>query len=405
MKLRQLLRAAIVLFVCAAGGCRERAAEKAVSAPLDAKLSDLARQAMRSYADIALAAYTDSASEAKKLLATVDDFSSAPSAERLAAAKAAWSAARKPYLQTEVFRFYDGPIDRVETLINTWPIDESYVEAGIAGKSPGILENAEKYPTLTPDLLASLNAKEGETSISTGYHVIEFLLWGRDTRADGPGDRPYTDYVAGNAGVALAQRRALYLHIACELLLRELEEVRAAWDPETPGNYREHFLKLPPKEALALIVKGMGSLSGPELSGERLTVPYETKDQENEHSCFSDTTSSDIAFDALGIENVGLGRYTRVAGQTLTGVGLVELIRARDEALGQRLKKELGESVAAARSIPTPFDQAILGADGTPGRRAIWATIQALQHQTETLAEVAASFDLRVTLAAARARP
>jgi putative iron-regulated protein len=357
----------------------------------------------KTYADIAFAAYGDAVSEAKKLLAAADDFTAAPSAERLAFAKAAWIAARKPYLQTEAFRFYDGPIDKVETRINTWPIDEAYVEAGIAGKTPGIIEDTTKYPALTAKLLAALNAKEGETSISTGYHVIEYLLWGRDTRADGPGDRPYTDYVAEKGEPALAQRRAMYLHVACELLLRDLEEVEDEWDPAKAGNYRERFLRLAPKEALALILKGMGSLSGPELSGERLTVPYETKDQENEHSCFSDTTSSDIAFDALGIENVGMGRYTRLDGRSVSGAGLVSLVSERDAALGQRLKAELARSLASARSIPTPFDQAIVGADGTAGRTAIWSTIQALQRQTETLAEVAAAFDLRVTLAAPRA--
>ena len=148
----------------------------------------------------------------------------------------------------------------------------------------------------------------------------------------------------------------------------------------------------------------MGSLSGPELSGERLTVPYETKDQENEHSCFSDTTSSDIAHDALGIENVGLGRYQRVNGEVVKGTSLVDLIATRDRALSERLKADLARSVAAARAIPSPFDQAILGTDDSAGRAKIWATIQALQRQTETLADVASSFDLRVTLVAPRAR-
>jgi putative iron-regulated protein len=402
VKLRQAVNVSAVLIACLS--CRERGREKAVSAAFDAKLSSLSREVSKSYADIAFAAYADAANEAKKLLAAADDFTAAPSAERLAVAKAAWIAARKPYLQTEVFRFYDGPIDKVETRINTWPIDEGYVEAGIAGKTPGIIEDTTKYPALTAELLAALNAKDGETSISTGYHVIEYLLWGRDSRADGPGDRPYTDYVAEKGDSTLAQRRGTYLHVACELLLRDLEQVVDEWDPARAGNYRERFLRLAPKEALAVIVKGMGSLSGPELSGERLTVPYETKDQENEHSCFSDTTSSDIAFDALGIENVGMGRYTRVDGRTVNGIGLVSLVSERDATLGQRLKAELARSVASARSIPTPFDRAIVGADGTPGRTAIWSTIQALQHQTETLAEVAAAFDLRVTLAAPRVK-
>lgn len=388
----------------ALAGCRERSAEKAEVLVLDEKALGVAKRALTTYADIAFASYSDAARGAKALLDAVDAFTAAPSASGLATAREAWVAARKPYLQTETFRFYDGPIDRVETLVNTWPIDESYVEAGVAGKAPGILENTAKFPTLTADLLASLNAKEGETSISTGYHVIEFLLWGKDTRADGPGERPYTDFVASGQNAELARRRALYLHVASGLLLRQLEEVRDAWDPSRSDSYRAKFLGLPAKEALALVVKGMGALSGPELSGERLTVPYETKDQENEHSCFSDTTSSDVAYDALGIENVALGRYVRASGEVVKGTSLVELIATHDRALSERLKADLGRSVAAARAIPSPFDQAILGTDDSPGRAKIWATIQALQRQTETLADVASTFDLRVTLAAPRAR-
>ncbi|HET9934460.1 MAG TPA: imelysin family protein [Polyangiaceae bacterium] len=394
-----LLSAALALL-----GCRERSAEKTEPLAFDEKALALGKQALTTYADIAFAAYSDAANGAKELLVAVDAFTGAPSSETLQAARQAWIAARKPYLQTEVFRFYDGPIDSVETLVNTWPIDESYVEAGVAGKAPGILENIDKYPTLTPELLASLNAKEGETSISTGYHVIEFLLWGRDTRADGPGDRPYTDFVTSGTNGELARRRAVYLHIASELLLRQLEEVRDAWDPARADRYRTKFLSLSAKEGLGLVVKGMGSLSGPELSGERLTVPYETKDQENEHSCFSDTTSSDVAFDALGIENVGLGRYVRVNGDVVKGTSLIEFIAAHDRNLSERLRAELGSSVAAARAIPSPFDQAIVGTDDAPGRTKIWATIQALQRQTDTLAQVASAFDLRLSLAAPRTR-
>ncbi|MFZ5894903.1 MAG: imelysin family protein [Myxococcota bacterium] len=403
MKLRQAFSASL-LGLALLIGCRERSSEKLAAAALDDKLAPITARALTTYADIAYASYGDSVTLAKALLAAADAFTEAPSEATLLAARNAWIAARTPYLQTEVYRFYDGPIDRVETRINTWPIDENYVESAPGATSLGIVQDAQKYPTLTPELLASLNAKEGETSISTGYHVIEFLLWGADSRADGPGVRSAHDYAVNGSGADLARRRALYLHSACELLLHELEEVRDAWAPNKPGNYRESLLRKPAREALALVVKGMGSLSGPELSGERLTVPYETKDQENEHSCFSDTTHTDIALDALGIENVYLGRYRRVDGSKLEGTSLLELVAAHDRTLAERLKSQLAASVAAARAIPAPFDQAILGTDAAPGRQAIWATIQALQRQTETLAELAAAFDLRVSLAAPRAR-
>jgi putative iron-regulated protein len=194
------------------------------------------------------------------------------------------------------------------------------------------------------------------------------------------------------------------LRAATELLINQLSEVRDAWAPGVQGNYRGKFLRLPLSEALGLAIKGMGSLSGPELSGERLTVPYETKDQENEHSCFSDTTQLDLAHDALGIENVCLGRYQRQGAPSLTGPGVCDVIALRDAPLAQRLKQEIAASVRATERIPAPFDQAILGDDNAPGRKAIRSAIEALQRQTETLAKVAATFDIRVSLADPRVR-
>jgi len=282
--------------------------------------------------------------------------------------------------------------------INTWPIDERFVDGTAASGRLGIIDDPRTYPELTPALLSTLNAKEGETSISTGYHVIEFLLWGADSRADGPGDRPYTDYVGDERDV----RRGRYLHLAVALLVRDLEEVRDAWAPDR-DNYRKKLFELPPSAALGLAIKGMGALRGPELSGERLTVAYETKAQENEHSCFSDNTVNDLTDDALGIQNVCLGRYELPGGPPVHGPGLCDAVAARDPALADLLRTAIADSVAKVRAIPAPFDQAILGDDAAPGRVAIKGAIAALEQQSNTLGAVAAAFELKRS--PARARP
>src|SRR4051794_40467370 len=71
-----------------------------------------ARAALMNYADIAAASYADALQTARVLQDSVEQLLAAPSAERLARARSAWLAARTPYVQSEVFRFYDGPIDR-----------------------------------------------------------------------------------------------------------------------------------------------------------------------------------------------------------------------------------------------------------------------------------------------------
>jgi putative iron-regulated protein len=350
--------------------------------------------ALVSYADIAWAAYADAAIGARSLARSAERFLNAPSAEGLAELKQSWISARTPYGQTEVFRFYDGPVDRIELLINTWPIDETYIEAGISAPKPGIVEDTKAFPELSAPLLVSLNGKQGETSISTGYHAIEYLLWGRDTRSDGPGDRPFTDYAS--AGSPLAARRGRYLKLSIEQLVRDLDSLQGEWQKDRPDNYRTRFLAMPPLAALGLAVKGMGTLSGAELAGERLTVAYETKDQENEHSCFSDTTLNDLAGNVLGIQNLCTGSYRHSNGTVVSGPGLCAAIGARNAELARRLEREIAASLAAVRAIPGPFDQAILGADSAPSRMAMKKAIVALEKQTQTLTDVAVAFELRV---------
>jgi putative iron-regulated protein len=180
---------------------------------------------------------------------------------------------------------------------------------------------------------------------------------GQDLNDDGPGQRSYVDYVDGRTDHA--SRRREYLHQSGRLLVHQLENVVEEWAPDRTANYRARFLAMSPDEALADILKGLGILSGAELAGERLTVPYETKEQEDEHSCFSDMTHRDLAFNALGIQNVFRGRYVRVSGERIEGRGFRDLLAGVDPALAKTLDEQIDESVAAAAALPPPFDKAI----------------------------------------------
>lgn len=361
------------------GGCT-RAPPK-----LDAQRT---RAFLATYADIARAGYGAALSDARALATSVDAFVQRPSAEGLLRARAAWLTARGSYAQTEAFRFYGGPIDSVELLVNTWPVDENYLESE-DGRT-GLVADEARYPELSPRALAASNLEQGETSVSTGYHAIEFLLWGRDRNASGPGDRSFNDYDQAPH----SRRRGQYLRAAAALLVENLSTVDAAWK----GEYRASFLARPAEQALALAVKGLGTLSGGELLGERLTVAYETRSQENEHSCFSDNTHEDLRLDALGIENVCLGRYPGI----VQGVGLTELVRGVDGPLAAELERDVSAVVAAIATIPAPFDQAILGDDAAPGRQAIARAMTALRVEAQDFAKVASALNLRGAPAAER---
>src|SRR5688572_18875849 len=156
-----------------------------------------AADALSNYADIVYASYSDSLETAQALDDAITSFVAAPSAAGLIAAQDAWRAAREPYLQTEVYRFYDGPIDNPEDgpegLINAWPLDENYIDYvdGPNGDTAGMI-NDPQMP-ITEESILEANEGIDEKSISTGYHAIEFLLWGQDFADDGPGARPFTD--------------------------------------------------------------------------------------------------------------------------------------------------------------------------------------------------------------------
>jgi putative iron-regulated protein len=358
------------------------------------------------YGTLLSANYEDAVRAAEDADAAYRTLVEAPSEATLRAAREAWIASRLPYLETEVARFYGGPIDAEETgpedRINAWPMDEAYVDYVVddagAVLRVGIVNDAATYPVIDVDALARANLAEGESedAVAAGYHAIEFLLWGQDLYDDGPGQRPATDFVEGGPDPAAPRRRA-YLLAASTLLLSDLRSVRDQWRSDAADSYRRSFEALPPREALTRIFRGMAFLSGVELAGERMAVPLRTADQEDEHSCFSDTTTNDALHDAIGIRNVYLGRYRRVDGTVIEVPSVSSLVAARDPQVDARVRAALQASIAAIEAIPPPFDRAIVDPERRPLVR---AAIDALAAQTEAL--VAAARVLGITANIAR---
>jgi putative iron-regulated protein len=366
--------------------------------------ADLKKKALTTYADIVYNSYLDAREAGVALKSAVDAFVAAPGQATQDAAKQAWFAARIPYGQTEVYRFYDGPIDNAtdgpEPLLNSWPLDEAHIDYVDGDTGAGIINMTADFPDLTVDVLTGANGNPGETDIATGYHAIEFLLWGQDLDAPSAltsGKRPYTDYVVGEGGTASNQaRRGTYLKLAAQLLVDDLNLVVTAWKPSA-ANYRADFLAANPDSSLAKILIGMGSLSGAELSGERMTVALSNGDQEDEHSCFSDNTNLDIVLNDQGISNVFNGNYEKSNGSKVTGTGLYEVVKAADAALADKLQGQLATSLGDAKLIDRPFDNAISLAN-TAGRAKVKTTIDALKAQTTTISDAAKALGITLTL-------
>jgi putative iron-regulated protein len=343
------------------------------------------------YADIVFNSYADVTTSAEALRNSIDAFVADPTDATLEAAKQAWLDGRLLYGPTEAFRFYDGPIDNPEDgpegQINAWPLDEAYIDYVDGDPEAGIVNDVAGVPEITTEVLVAANEVGGETNISTGWHAIEFLLWGQDLSEDGPGARPVTDYTTA----ANADRRGTYLSLLAQLLVDDLTGVRDQWDPED-GAYREELLA-DPDQAISNIFRSMGALSQGELAGERIAVAYDTKDQEDEHSCFSDNTTVDIAGNAAGVRMIYLAERTDVDGPSLS-----DAVREADPEADAALRELLDANVDRADALEAPFDQLILGEDDAPGRAALLELITGLQEQGDAVAALAGSLGYSISL-------
>lgn len=360
------------------------------------------------YADLALATYQDSLTTATALQTAVAALIATPTDETLLAAREAWKAARVPYQQTEAFRFGNPVVDDWEGRVNSWPLDEGLID--YVSSDYGNEENAlatlnviatPKFTlsgkeidatTITPELISgTLHEADGiEANVASGYHAIEFLLWGQDLNGTNPGagNRPATDFATGDACTGgNCDRRAAYLQSATDLLVSDLTEMVSDWQPE--GAARTAITTDPQKGILAMLT-GMGSLSYGELGGERMKLGLMLNDPEEEHDCFSDNTHNSHFYDGLGIRNVYLGSYARTDGSVVSGPSLSELVAAADPAVDTQLKAELDASVMALQAVKDAGDagktyDTLIAPGNAEGEALIMGAVNALVTQTASI--------------------
>ncbi|OQM76483.1 imelysin family protein [Manganibacter manganicus] len=378
-----------------------------------------AKAVVKTYADIALAKYEDSLTTAEALDKAVDALIAKPSQETLDAAREAWKAARIPYQQTEVYRFGNAIVDDWEGKVNAWPLDEGlidYVDKGygtesdnnslytanvIANKTIEIDGKEIDASKLTPEFLSSTLQEAGdiEANVATGYHAIEFLLWGQDLNGTGPGagERPYTDYDTANCTGGNCDRRAEYLKSASDLLVSDLQEMVGDW--KEGGAARKALEDESPNAGLSTILTGMGSLSYGELAGERMKLGLLLHDPEEEHDCFSDNTHISHLYDAVGIRAAYHADYKRIDGTEVSGPSLSDMVKALDPALDKELSGKLDATVAKMEAIKAradggeAYDQQI--AEGNAeGNATVQAAIDALVDQTKSIERVVGTLKL-----------
>ena len=375
---------------------------------------------LKTYADIAEATYEDALITAKVLRSAIQTLVSNPTDLNLQAAKSAWLAARVPYQQTEAYRFGNAIVDAWEGKVNAWPLDEGlidYVDSGyygtdsdenelyaanvIANKNLTINGKTVNVAKITKKLLAETLHEAGgvEANVATGYHAIEFLLWGQDLNGSGPGagNHPVTDFSISNCSNGNCDRRIDYLTAVTDLLIDDLEEMVANW--QANGTARKGLENGSSKAGLTSILTGLGSLSYGELAGERIQLGLMLHDPEEEHDCFSDNTHNSHYYDLIGMINVYTGRYVRIDGRVVSGPGISNLVKSIDPGLNKEMMDKFFATLFAMTQMKKTaeagkaYDQMLAEGDQS-GNKLIQDVVDGLKDQTRTIEKLVAVLKL-----------
>ncbi len=353
---------------------------------------------LEGYANMADVLYTRSYEDALRLQKAIKEFVKKPTAKSLENAKKVWLKTRETYGITEALRLSNGPIDAeegwiaeaygaLEGQINAWPLDENMIDYTIdaEGKktSGNIIDSKGKFTPaaaegeeskgvdvdkITVKTITDLNENGGEANVASGWHAIEFLLWGQDqdysnfvadkvtNGAMTAGQRPLTDFTTDK----FAKRRLDYLLASADKLVADLDLVKSAWDKQvkgTKGLYRAALLgkltgkdaekNIDSKEALKQIFGGLGMFIKSELANERIAVAVLTPSEEDEHSCFSDNTHRDIDTNYKGFKYLLTGN---VEGEKL-GFNLLSKVSPTERKEIEGLMAKIEERIAKVNKL------------------------------------------------------
>jgi putative iron-regulated protein len=349
------------------------------------------------HAAIVLANYQNTLADAEKLQGAIRVLLNNPTKSNHARAQKAWLNSRESYGQTEAFRFYDGPIDFAdektgeegpEGELNAWPVNEAFIDYVQENPHSGLINSQEK---MTISFINSVNMKSDEADVTTGYHAIEFLLWGQDLSLKSAGTRTFKDFTAGQKA---NDRRRQYLKLITEKLVTDLKFLVKEWLP-AQKNFRSAFAQLSEEELQSKLFTALATLSAFEIASERMGTSLDSGDQEDEHSCFSDNTHRDFIANQQGIINVYMGTYG-----SLKAYGLYDSLKCKDTALADEIKNSLEQTAMLLSKIPTPIDKLLVEKKGSAGRQKMEAAIMALVTQAKLMKKAGVVLGVEVNIVA-----
>lgn len=358
-----------------------------------------AKAEIQGYAALVADSYGSALDDGLHLKAMIDALLANPNDDTLARARDAWVNARRTWEQTEAFRFYDGPIDIADAetgepgplaRLEGWPVDPAALDYVEDNPTAGIVNDMKL--ALTRRTLLDRQAQQGsEHAVTTGWHAIEFLLWGQETNAGEPGDRPATDYLPGQPN---NDRRRTYLKLATELLAEDLRYLVGSWEPKQKPNYATAFRVINQRDALGRIMNGIARLSGEELAINRLAAALDAKDRRLLTSRFSGMSYEDFIFALRGVRNVWTGDY---GGDTEPGLEI--LVGRVDPVLAQRISHALNHAEASVADLQTPLERETLPApQDSPARETAERAIADLKRLASLIRDAGVKLGVNVYL-------
>ncbi|MFT6348558.1 MAG: putative iron-regulated protein [Psychromonas sp.] len=353
-------------------------------------------QVKANYVKMAYAAYEDSLNSAIHLQSNIEKLLENPSEQQLLQTKDAYKLARIPYQQTEIMRWDTdititagldkdgGPasVDQWEGQVNAWPLDEQAIDYVQGNANAGII-NKKNGPAINSDYLIAQNGAGGEANVTTGFHAIEFLLWGQDLNGTnaGAGQRNVNDFqtdLSGKCSVNNCDRRRAYLQAASQLLVADLQEMRDQWSATAStqqGTLAYNFLAS--DDAIRYILFAMKNMAIDELASARMNEGLEGLDPEQEHDCFSDLSHVAIYYNFQAIRNAFYGGYQNTAGQYVSGASLGDYIHQQSPAIFKQFDDQFNDIEENMKIVfdagerinnPIRFDQIIGQAETAPQR-------------------------------------
>lgn len=348
-----------------------------------------------SYANLVSHYYNEVSLSTQEMHNAIIKFVQAPDNNSLTNAKNKWIAARSIYGITEAFRFYGGPIDGVnkygeegpEGLINAWPLNEAYIDYVKGSPNAGIINNLSLE--INNNTIIAANMSEDDADVSSGWHAIEFLLWGQDFSLETAGIREASDYLPTNE---INIRRRAYLEATSALLLEHINWLSMEWLENGEG--RKAFLNK--NDPGGAILTGIATLAGFELSSERIATALDSGDPEDEHSCFSDQTHNDVKANFNGIINVYLGKGLN--GESFSP-SISEFVAKNNLKLHENILEIINETNISINNITVPFDKMLSEPKNGPGRQAAEKTVSNLLVLAKNFKEAGKDLNWEVIIA------